>query len=272
MRGPTAFLMTIAALALAAAPAQAITTNDRALEASVTAKKAGASTGMNLRLITSTTNGLAPDSGAHDDIYLPKGTVYNGSARPSCDPDVLVDQGPAGCPKKSIVGGGSILGLVRNGCVNPPMSDITGALRQNVDLTIVNGSKGRALLAYLKNPVIGATYIDIAIRKAASPYGLKFTFDVPDLLLQPLTNVCISLADVRMTINKASVTIKKRVHGRTRNVSAGLIQNGPCPKNKTWAFKDAVKFVSGQVTPGTTTVSRTVTQSDVGNATAKCSK
>ena len=272
MRGLKASLLTIIALAVVAAPAQAITTNKRALEASVTSTKAGKSTGMNLRLITTTTDGLTPDAGAHDDILLPKGTVYNGSALPSCDPDTLVSQGPAGCPKKSIVGGGNILGLVRNGCGNPPRSELTGALLQTVDLTIVNGKNGRGLLAYLKNPVIGATYIDIAILKAPSPYGLKFTFNVPDLLLQPLPNVCISLADVKININKATVTLKQRVKGKTRTTHPGLIQNGPCPKNRKWPFKDAVNFVSGQKTPGTTQVSRVFTQKTSGSATVRCSK
>jgi len=270
MRAVKASLIIVVVAAVAAAPAQAITTNKRALEASVTSKKANRSVGMSLRLLTTTTDGLTPDAGAHDDILLPKGTVYNGAALPSCNPDTLVARGPAGCPSKSIVGGGSILGLVRNGCENPPRSQETGALEQTVVLTIVNGSKGRVLLAYLKNPVIGATYIDIAIRKAASPYGLKFTFDVPDLLLQPIPNVCISLADVRININKKPVTLKKKVKGRTRTVHAGLVQTGACPKNKTWPFKDAVNFVSGKNTPGTTQVSRVITQKTSGAATVKC--
>lgn len=272
MRGPKTLLLTLIALAVVAAPAQAITTNNRALEASVTSNKGGASTGVKLRLLTTTTNALTPDAGAHDDIYLPKGIVYNGSRLPSCDPDVLVAKGPAGCPKKSIVGGGNILGLVRNGCGNPPISEITGALQQNVNLTIVNANKGRGLLAYLKNPVIGATYIDIDINKAASPYGLKFVFDVPDLLLQPLPNVCISLADVKININKATVTVKKKVRGKIRSFKAGLVQNGPCPRSKKWAFKDAVKFVSGQLVPGSTKVSRVYTQTTAGSATVRCSK
>lgn len=271
MRGLAAVL-TIVVMGAVAVPAQALTTNKRELQASVTSNKGNATTGMNLRLITTTSDGLTPDAGAHDDILLPKGTKYNGSGLPSCDPDVLVANGPAGCPRRSIVGGGSILGLVRSGCGNPPRSEETGALQQNVALTIVNGNKGRGLLAYLKNPVIGATYIDIAIRKAAAPYGLKFTFDVPDLLLQPLENVCISLADVRINIKRTTVTLRKRVAGKTVTTHPGLVQNGACPSNRIWRFKDSVSFVTGKKNPGSTEVSRAFTQKTFGSATVKCRK
>jgi hypothetical protein len=196
--------------------------------------------------------------------------AYNGAALPSCDPDKLVAQGPSGCPSKSIIGSGRIVALVRPTCVNPGVAGLTGDLRPIVDLTVVNADRGRKMLAYLKNPIIGATYIDIRMGRGASPFGLKFTFDVPDPLLQPLDGVCISLADVQLNIKNKTVTVRRVVRGRTRITHPGIIQNGACPRNRIWRFRNDVSLVSGQKVPGGSAVSRVPTQRTSGATTVAC--
>jgi hypothetical protein len=273
MKAPLRTLPALTALVAAgalAAPAQALTDNVRTLEASVSPNRAGASAKVSLRLLTRTRSGLAPDAGAADQISLPRGLAYNGSAVPSCRAEVLVAGGPSACPRGSVVGGGSITGLIRNGCGNPPMSQLTGALVQTIDLTIVNARRGKALLAYLKNPVIGATYISIGIGRAPAPFGLKFAFTVPDLLLQPVDGVCTSLVDVKINIARRTVTERRRVGGRTVTVRKGLVQTGKCPSTRKWPFRDAVMFASGADRPGTQVVDRTPTQRTAGATSVAC--
>jgi hypothetical protein len=118
-----------------------------------------------------------------------------------------------------------------------------------VVLSLHNGTGGRKLYAFLTAPVIGAVVIDISVLRAPSPYGLKFVFDVPDTLVSPVPGLCASLVDVRLTIKKKTVTLKRRVRGRTVTTHPGLLVNGPCPSNRKWQYRDAVRFVSAPHTP-----------------------
>lgn len=221
----------------------------RTLTVSETSVKAGASTGLSIGLITnSQPPGTTPNSGAHDDIFLHKGLSYNGANVAKCDKARLLVSGPKVC-SRSKIGTGNIKALVHTCGENPPVEQ---ALAQEVDLQLFNGTAGKKLYAYLKSPIIGSGVIDISVLKASGLFGLKFVFAVPDTLVSPLPGLCVSLVDVRLTIDKKTVTSKRRVRGHTVTTRKGLLVNGPCPSNKKWRYRDNVKFVSAPHTPSGT--------------------
>ena len=259
MRKLSAITITIAAVFAGSGVAQAAVQSNRTLTVSQTSTKAGASTGISIGLITNTTpSGFTPDIGSHDDIFLHKGITYNGAALPACNTSRLVATGQPSVCAKSLIGTGSIVGLLHTCGTNPPLAQAT---KVNIQLHLFNGTAGKHQYALLSGQVIGHPVLDITISKGSGPYGLKEVFNVPDTLVQPVPGTCASLADVRLKINKKTVTVKRRVRGRTVTTHPGLLVNGPCPSNRKWLYRDHVTFVSAP---------HVVTRNTNGDTTLTC--
>ncbi len=250
MRKLSVLALTVVGVLALGGVANAAVRSIRTFTVSQTSTKAGASTGIKMGLITNTSPaGLTPDIGGHDDIFLHKGMVYNGAFYPACNKARLQATGQPSVCASSRIGTGSVIGLLHSCNTNPPLAQ---AAPVNIQLNIFNGTGGRHQYALLSGPVVGHPVLDISISKASSPYGLRETFDVIPSLISPAPGVCASLADVRFNISKKTVTVKRRIRGRTVTTHPGLLVNGPCPKNRKWFYRDHVAFVSA---PGVRTTS-----------------
>lgn len=177
------------------------------------------------------------------DVNLPANIRLNGRVFPDCSPEQLGSSGPQGCPKQSIVGRGYVDGYA------------TGNIYERFAVTAVNSAKGSQLLLYLKaaqgadnghggqNPVelagVSVGAITTNVQDAGSRYAYRFTFPVPDVLLQPIPGIEGKLLEINVLIDPKA-QIKK--NGKP----LAYATTDQCPSSKAWSFGSRVNFADGQ--------------------------
>lgn len=83
------------------------------------------------------------------DIWFPKGSVYNGAKYPTCSLGTLDVSGPQGCPKRSIMGGGTGTAYADTTVTHPRITVVNGGATTVYFFTVLNNP------ARVQEPVVG---------------------------------------------------------------------------------------------------------------------
>jgi hypothetical protein len=145
-----------------------------AFNASVSPNKAGAPTGLKVKIESKDPAALQPPIMNRIVIKLNAGGKYNGSKFPKCSLSALQSKGPSGCPSGSKIGSGKGVGYAR-----PVVTDPVSA-----KLTIFNG--GNTILVFVL-PDLGPTFVSVGkiIHKKDGPYDYTLDFNVPPIKTLP---------------------------------------------------------------------------------------
>lgn len=147
------------------------------------------------------------------------GVRSNGGLFPKCTAaKINAAQSTADCPKGSIVGKGFVINAA--GASSDPADT---SIACNLNLTIVNGGRGRAALFLQGGPstivqgkpcVIGISQaIDARYVRAFGGKGTALQFDVPANLLHPIGGLDNAVTQVQSTINRVTVRRKGKLRG-----------------------------------------------------------
>ena len=192
-------------------------TNTYTFSGSVSPKKAGTkkkpkAVSVNFKLNVAEAAGQRPATIKSADIKIPNGKV-NGSAFPKCTVATLTAQGPNGCPKGSLVGGGQIDSVA--GATADPNDK---SLACHVDAKAYNAANGHLLLYVQGAPPTCAIpiqqTIDATLKTSGSTTTFKFT--IPDNLTHPIPGFDNVITQLIGNVKKLTVT--KRVKGKKTKV------------------------------------------------------
>jgi hypothetical protein len=124
--------------------------------------------------------------------FFPKGSLYNGGKYPKCSQNVLARQGPAACPKGSIMGTGGGSAFADTVITHPR-------------ITVVNGGATRVyLFTVLDNPARVQAPVPGVIKKLNDPkWAYELDLTVPKVL-QIVAGVPIALRDITITAGSSS--------------------------------------------------------------------
>ena len=82
-------------------------------------------------------------------LLFPHGSLYNGAHYPTCSVRVMNARGPAGCPKASIMGGGTGNAYADTMITHPQITVINGGANTVYFYTVLNNP------ARVQEPVVG---------------------------------------------------------------------------------------------------------------------
>ena len=85
----------------------------------------------------------------HFNVLFPKGALYNGTKYPKCSASVLSNEGPAGCPKASIMGGGTGVAYADTTLTRPKITVVNGGANTVYFYTVLNNP------ARVQEPIAG---------------------------------------------------------------------------------------------------------------------
>jgi hypothetical protein len=176
-RALTLLLAVVAAGTFAVAAAMAQDLPDTAITADVTATPDRAGTKRNPQGITVTGSGkLTTEPGFEPpivtgvDLLIGKGVVWNGGKYAKCSKRVLDREGPDGCPKQSIMGGGFATAQA-------------DTVSTRVDVAFINGGATQLLgYATLSNPARVRETVVGKITRLSGEWGYRGTIRVPKTL------------------------------------------------------------------------------------------
>jgi hypothetical protein len=184
-----------------------------------------------------------------------QGIQENSNAFRACSNSRLNNAGPSTCPSGSKIGTGRIENVAGQSS-NPSDKSISCHL----DLTLYNGgahSFELYLFGSAHNPN-GTCPVDVhqAIHARLIKRGefVHVIFSVPTTLLHPLPGLDNAVTQVVSKIPRKTTTVRKRVHGRTRRVTVGLLASYFCPRNRQRQFSVTFTTERGQVTTTTATM------------------
>lgn len=242
-------LLAVAALLVTAATAWAVTNT---LSYSVTLKKASRATptktkpvnvGYNAVLhIDTDPVGIQPDIAPVTTIFFAKQIKQNAKLLPSCrqsEIDGLTTM-PAKCGKAK-VGAGTAMALA-----GTPGDPAANSVRENLNVTAVNGAGGKQILLVL-NSAAGAPVaitnrvVPGTLGAGSSGFAYKVAFKIPDDL-QVQLGLSIALTDFKVQITNKNFTV--RIKGKTKKI--GYLQltsrcpGGKVPVRATAQFRDAI--------------------------------
>jgi hypothetical protein len=190
--------------------------------------------------------GSQPDTAPTTTIFFAGQIKPNAKLVPSCKQSEIDGQTtfPAKC-NKAKVGSGTARALAGS-----PGSPSSNSVTEDLNVTAVNGEKGRKILLVLNSqpgaPVaITNRVVPGTISAASGSFATKVTFEIPADLQNQL-GLSISLTDFKVGIVSKAFTVK--VRGVTKRM-AYLQLKGACPSGKipvraVAAFKDS----NGQTT------------------------
>ena len=190
----TLSLATVAALALSAAPAFAVT-SQQTLVAKVSPNKAGtAKKPANVALTVEPKVALDPADSPFATttavIFLDKNLKFGGAKFKSC----TAGQVPAGkCPSAAKVGSGTAQGQALG-------------LTENLKITAYNGPGGKSLLMRVQGDsplTIDSTLVG-QLSSASGAYGKKLTVAIPSDLQQPAPGAFATLLDFKLNVKGTS--------------------------------------------------------------------
>jgi hypothetical protein len=227
----------VAALALVvAAVAMAATTHSQTIDAAVSPSKAGTTKApkpitLQVHLAAQTSDGSVPPASKHTVTYFGRGIVFNGAPFKSCTLETLNDpnKGPSKCPTESKIGGGSATAHVGNDPNGPD---------ETLQVTVVNGPKGKSTLFHLKGTVpvaVNAAFAGKIVKIRSGAFGYKLDVVIPKALYNPVGTTYTPLTDFNVKIKAV-----KRVSGK----QVGILSTVSCPKRKKWPFKATFEYAN----------------------------
>jgi hypothetical protein len=157
-------------------------------------------------------NGQPADTLTKVVLKFTYGAHLNGALFKSCSADMIRNHKP--CPKGSLIGSGTALGILGGGTSNPT--------QEPINVTLYNGPKGKSITFELKGqaPAVIDVPFDAPLQTFSSGnYNYQLTVDVPDIL-QVVAGIPISLDFFNV---KVGATTKS--HGKKRGYIEALI----CP-------------------------------------------
>jgi hypothetical protein len=210
--------LALVVLAVGAAVAYGATTFEQKLTSSVKPNRLKGGKPTPIHLTVTTTSDTIPSGGqpptlTKAQIFFPNAAVANGRFFPACTESILLNKGPAKCPKKSKIGKGKATGKV-------------GTLLVNIDVTAFNGPKGKSVLLYILSeptaPVAVRGVLNSPLQKMRGKYGYKLTVPVPENIQTPLPGLHTA---VKLFTTTVGATIEHK--GRKR----GFIEAFKCPRS-----------------------------------------
>jgi hypothetical protein len=125
-------------------------------------------------------------------VFFPVGSLYNGAKYPKCSQNLLARNGPAACPKGSIMGKGGGSAFADQVITHPR-------------ITVVNGGANRVyLFTVLDNPARVQAPVPGVIKKLNDPkWAYELDLTVPKVL-QIVAGVPIALRDITITSGSSS--------------------------------------------------------------------
>lgn len=123
------------------------------------------------------------------DIWFPRGSVYNGARYPICSSATLDRRGPAGCPRGSIMGGGTGTAYADTTITRPRITVVNGGPKIVYFYTVLNNP------ARVQEPVIGH------ITRLRGNFAYHLTATIPENL-RVVAGVPIKLTDLEITAGR----------------------------------------------------------------------
>jgi hypothetical protein len=233
----------------AAAGAQA--TEKATLTASFSPDRLGASTTVGFSFTVSTPEGLAPPPLTSIDMHMPAGMNYTDTnlGLAVCQPQRLLEAGPAGCPANSHLGAGSAF-------VEVPFGDGAGHELPEIEAIMGPSKTGNIHVLFYANgktPVSAQLVFGGEVEPASGMFGSQLTTLVPAIPSVP-DGPNVAIIRVTATIGPAGLTYYKHVHGKLvpfRPTGIGVPEH--CPRGG-FPFAAAFTFEGGSSTSTTTTV------------------
>jgi hypothetical protein len=122
-------------------------------------------------------------------MLFPPGAVYHGARTPSCSLERISGDGPAGCPKGSIVGRGTV----------DADADLAATTAR---ITVVNGGARRVwFYTQMTNPAVVDVPVEGRIRRLGGRWSYELTVDVPGQL-QVVAGTPIYVKRMRVTAGR----------------------------------------------------------------------
>jgi hypothetical protein len=185
---------------------------------------------------TSTT-GLVPSPLSRVSIIGPAGLGLDLKGSATCSAITLESRGPGACPARSVAGSGGGMGIFELGAqiIEEPFT---------VELFLANNKPGHyEVLLYVNavTPVSVQLVLHGPIANQPKPYGLGFSFDVPEVKTLPgASNASVKSAHITLGATPAE---RKRFHVK------GIIVPKTCPKGgfpvKTeFGFEDGTTVIA----------------------------
>lgn len=124
------------------------------------------------------------------DVWFPKGSVYNGARYPQCSVSTLDRQGPAGCPKGSLMGSGGGVAYADQTITRPKITVVNGGAKDVYFYTVLNNP------ARVQEPVIGH------ITRLHGRFTYHLSATIPENL-RIVAGVPIKLTSLNVTAGRA---------------------------------------------------------------------
>lgn len=125
------------------------------------------------------------------DIWFPRGSVYNGARYPTCSSQTLDRRGPAGCPRGSIMGGGTGTAYADTTITRPRITVVNGGPKIVYFYTVLNNP------ARVQEPVVGH------ITRVGGKFTYHLTATIPENL-RVVAGVPIKLTDLEITAGRGN--------------------------------------------------------------------
>jgi hypothetical protein len=183
------------------------------------------------------TNTLSPVPVPLSKVTLigPAGLGLNLKGSATCSQAILEAKGPEGCPARSVAGSGGGIGIYELG----------GQINEEpftMELFVGNNHPGHyEVLLYVNasSPVSVQLVFHAPIVKEPKPYGLGFSFEVPEIKTLPeASNASVKSAHITLGATPAE---QKQFH------VTGIIVPKSCPKGG-WPVESIFGFEDGQTT------------------------
>jgi hypothetical protein len=196
------------------------------------------------------TTGKVPSPIHKVTIIGPAGFVLDLTGVGICKPEALLATGPSACPKSSTAGAGKVLGAF----------ELAGqVILENVALNLFRGpdqGSAHTLLIYVngETPVSVQLVLKGLEIKAAKPYGLGVTFEVPPIATLPGA-LNASAEGGSLTLGASNASYIEKVHGKRKRVRVkGFIIPKRCPKGgfpakSIWGFEDGLETTVKTIIP-----------------------
>jgi hypothetical protein len=195
-------------------------------------------------LKVSTSDDKQPNSAPLTEVFFAKELKNNAARLPSCKQSDVdgKDTVPAKC-KRAIVGSGTASSLVgAPGNSSPP------SLRQDLEVTAINGDKGKQIMLLLNGGPVHNRVIPGPIQKVSGgDYAYKVNFTVPrELQGQAGAQIALTDFDVDVTTKltaKVPYGKKPKKKGKKRKTTrVSYLQLKRCPASGTIPSKAIVHF------------------------------
>jgi hypothetical protein len=228
--------------AVATATAGARGSTGATLRATLTPKRLGHGTTVGLSIAISGPGGRPPPPLRRLAVRYPRslGIALSGLGIETCTAATLEADGPAGCPRDSIMGHGSALGEIPFG---PEL------IREGATVTIVRAEDQHGELALLFDaegisPVKANIVLPALLEEARPPYGGRIAISVPVIPSLPEAPD-VSIASLQARLGPAGLTYYERKHGEEVPYRPnGILLPRRCPRGG-FPFVAALSFYGG---------------------------